>query len=309
MALGIDIYRSFQTVTSWPKVKAAGVTFAYVKLSDGSGMPKGGRGDNEVKGAKSVGIPVGGYHFVQASPTPEAQADILLGEVRRLGADGCAPMLDLEDNPAGPALPNIPDSQKRAFAVRFLNRVAAAGFRPGVYLNNALAKQLRPDTWGIPGLVIWIARYGARPDAAAGRYDIHQYSSSGSIAGITASGVDLDESYTDAHLTATTEESDMDSTQAGQLDYVYRVLQRYPADAPNGTMKDGKWAGDAAEVGRQNFVLLSTLKAQLDALTATVAALIKDPGLDEAKVTQIINDAVASNLHITGTVEITGAAQ
>lgn len=202
MALGIDIYRSFQTVTNWQSVKNAGVTYVYVKLSDGGGTPVGGRGDNEVNGAKSVGIPVGGYHFVQANPSPEAQADILLGEVTRLDATGCVPMLDLEDNPAGSSLPNIPDSQKTAFAVRFLNRVAAAGFRPGVYLNNALAKTLRPDQWGIPNLVIWIARYGALPDAAAGRYDLHQYSSSGSIAGITANGIDLDESYTDAYLGA-----------------------------------------------------------------------------------------------------------
>jgi GH25 family lysozyme M1 (1,4-beta-N-acetylmuramidase) len=209
MALGIDIYRSFQTVTSWPAVQGAGVEFVYVKLSDGGGMPVGGTGDNEVNGAKSVGIPVGGYHFVQASPAPETQADILLGEVERLGATGCVPMLDLEDNPSSSSLPNIPDNQKAAFGTAFCNRVAARGFRPGVYLNNALAKIIRPDTWAVPDLVIWIARYGARPDAAAGRYDIHQYSSSGSISGISARGVDLDWSYTDAYLTSHLTEEDM----------------------------------------------------------------------------------------------------
>ncbi|MEV0074134.1 MULTISPECIES: glycoside hydrolase family 25 protein [unclassified Amycolatopsis] len=202
MALGIDIYRRFQTVTSWPAVKRAGVTFVYVKLSDGGGTPAGGRADNEVNGARSVGIPVGGYHFVQASPGAAAQADVLLGEVIRLGATGCVPMLDLEDNPPGSEAQNIPDSQKAAFGRAFCQRIDARGFRPGVYMNNALATLLRPDRWGIPGLVIWIARYGARPDAAAGRYDIHQYSSSGTIPGISAAGVDLDESYTTAHFGA-----------------------------------------------------------------------------------------------------------
>jgi lysozyme len=201
MALGIDIYRSFQTVTDWQGVKNHGVSYVYVKLSDGGGRPAGGPGDNEVNGARSVGIPVGGYHFVQAHPGPEAQADVFLGEVRRLGATGCVPMLDLEDNPASSKLPNIPDGQKRGFATAFCNHVASQGFRPGVYMNNALAKKLRPDTWGVSGLVIWIARYGARPDAAAGRYDLHQYSSTGQVPGIKARGVDLDESYTDAHLT------------------------------------------------------------------------------------------------------------
>ncbi|WP_329068989.1 glycoside hydrolase family 25 protein [Amycolatopsis sp. NBC_01480] len=202
MALGIDIYRSFQTIHDWPAVKRHGVGYVYVKLSDGASTPLGGRGDAEVAGAKSVGIPVGGYHFVQTNPAPERQADVLLGEVIRLDATGCVPMLDLEDNPPGSRLPNIPDAEKQRFAEAFLNRLDAKGFRPGVYLNNALAKRLRPDRWSVPGLVIWIARYGARPDAAAGRYDLHQYSSTGAVPGISARGVDLDESYTTAHLGA-----------------------------------------------------------------------------------------------------------
>lgn len=307
MALGIDIYRSFQTVTSWPKVKAAGVTFVYVKLSDGGGTPVGGRGDNEVAGARSVGIPVGGYHFVQANPGPAAQADILVGEVTRLGATGCVPMLDLEDNPAGSKLPNIPDSQKAAFGKAFCQRVVARGFRPGVYLNNALAKQLRPDTWGVPGLVIWIARYGARPDAAAGRYDLHQYSSSGSIAGITASGVDLDESYSSNHLTAT-EVPDMDSNQASQLDYVFKVLKRYPVGAPNGQVIGGVWNGDAAEFIRRVDAAVTALSAKVDGLVSAVAALSNDPDLDVATVKQIVTDAVKQSIRITGTVAITGDA-
>lgn len=203
MALGIDVYSRFQTVTDWQAVKKHGVTFVYVKLTDGGGLPNGGRnpGDALVAGAKSVGIPVGGYHFVQASPSPEKQAELFIAEVRRLGATGCAPMLDMEDNPPGSSAPNIPDARKRAFSISFCNRVAQLGFKPGVYMNNALAKILRPDQWGVPNLVIWIARYGAKPDAAAGRYDVHQYSSSGQVPGIRASSVDLNESHTNAHLT------------------------------------------------------------------------------------------------------------
>lgn len=305
MALGIDIYRSFQTVTNWQSVKNASVTYVYVKLSDGGGTPVGGRGDNEVNGAKSVGIPVGGYHFVQANPGASAQADILINEVVRLGATGCVPMLDLEDNPAGSSLPNIPDSQKRGFAVAFCQRVAARGFRPGVYMNNALAKTLRPDQWGIPNLVIWIARYGAKPDAAAGRYDLHQYSSSGSIAGITARGIDLDESYTNNHLT--TEAPDMDQNQAMQLDYLFKVFQRYPAGAPNGAIVNGVWTGDGAEFARKVDAAVSVLSAKVDGLTAAVAALSSNPNLDAATVRQIVTDAVKQSIHITGTVAITGA--
>ncbi|MEV7555611.1 glycoside hydrolase family 25 protein [Amycolatopsis sp. NPDC089917] len=203
MALGIDIYSRFQTVTNWQSVKDHGVTFVFVKLTDGGGLPNGGRNTGEalVAGARSVGIPVGGYHFAQPSPSPEAQADVLIGEVRRLGATGCVPMLDLEDNPPGSGVPNIPDRRKRDFAIGFCNRVAGHGFRPGVYMNNAHAKMLRPDQFGVPDLVIWIARYGAKPDPAAGRYDIHQFTDAGQVSGIRAGSVDLNESSTNAHLT------------------------------------------------------------------------------------------------------------
>jgi lysozyme len=211
--MGIDIYRSNQTVTDWGAVKRHGVSYVYVKLSDGGGKPVGGPGDHEVAGAKSVGIPVGGYHFVQASPSPEAQADVFLGEVRRLGATGLVPMLDLEDNPPSIHKANIPDNAKKAFGVAFCKHVAAQGFRPGVYMNNALAKLLRPDQWGIPGLVIWIARYGRKPDAAAGRFDVHQYTSSGAVPGIRAGGVDLNESFNDNIFAGATPVTPLDNTR------------------------------------------------------------------------------------------------
>jgi GH25 family lysozyme M1 (1,4-beta-N-acetylmuramidase) len=189
--LGIDVSR-YQSVTDWWAVKAAKVGFCWVKLTDGGG-PASVRGDSQVAGAKSVGIPVGGYHYAQLQPGPEKQADILVGEVRRLGATGLVPMLDLET-------PFVANGVARDFAIRFCRHVAELGYRPGVYMNNSMAVGLRPDLWGIPGLVIWLARYGAVPDPRAGRFDLHQYSSTGLIPGITASGVDLTTSYTDSHL-------------------------------------------------------------------------------------------------------------
>lgn len=198
MAKGIDIYRRYQKVTSYQAVKNSGVTFAWVKATDGSGFPAGGKADAEVAGFKSVGIPVGLYHFSQVG-SPTAQADRLLGEVNRLAATGVVAMLDMEDNPPGSGTPNIPPSQKRAWVNEFLNRVRQQGFKPCVYLNNADAKLIRPDTLG-DDVIIVIARYGAMP-AYGGRYDVHQHSSTGSVPGITGS-VDLDESYNNRHLGA-----------------------------------------------------------------------------------------------------------
>jgi lysozyme len=201
MARGTDVHPYYQRGLNWKA--APDIHFAWVKVSDGgaaySTMQGGVRyvPDTHVAGAKAAGIPVGGYHYAQLGPAAEAQADILVREVRRLGATGVAPMLDLE-------APFTPNAAAKDFAIRFCNRVAAAGFRPAVYMSASFAKTLRPDQWGIPGLVIVIARYGAVPEAPGsaqylGRYDVHQYSSAGTLPG-SAGAVDLDDSRNNNHL-------------------------------------------------------------------------------------------------------------
>jgi lysozyme len=112
-------------------------------------------------------------------------------------------MLDLE-------APFKPDATAKNFGIAFCKRLAAAGVRPAVYMSASFAAVLRPDRWDVPGLVIVIARYGARPEAPGsgqylGRYDVHQYSSSGTLPG-SAGLVDFDESYTNAHLLTEAEE-------------------------------------------------------------------------------------------------------
>ena len=201
MARGTDLHPFYQRGLRWDQV--TDLAFAWVKVSDG-GAPytrtEGGvtyRPDTHVAGAKSRGIPVGGYHYAQPTLGPEKQADVLLAEVRRIGATGVAPMLDLE-------APFRPDTAARDFGTAFCRRVAAAGVRPAVYMSASFAAALRPDQWDVPGLVIVIARYGARPEAPgsgrySGRYDVHQYTSGGSLPG-SAGAVDFDESYTDHHL-------------------------------------------------------------------------------------------------------------
>ena len=209
MALGVDLHPYYQRNINWQQLAGAvingsTVDYGWVKLSDGGAayrqvvngvtyVP-----DTMVNGLRSIGRKVGGYHYAQLSPSPEAQADLFTGQVRRLGVTDLVPMLDLE----APFTPTNP-VQAKNFGVAFCNRVAAAGFTPGVYLSASMAQATRPDQWGIPGLVIWVARYGAKPEAPGagqyiGRYDVHQYSSSQSIAGVTC---DMDWSYTNNYIT------------------------------------------------------------------------------------------------------------
>lgn len=198
---GTDVHPFYQRGLNWKA--AQDLHFVWVKVSDGgapySTVQQGVKyvPDTHVAGAKTAGLPVGGYHYAQLTPSPETQANVLLGEIRRLGATGVAPMLDLE-------APFKPDTAAKNFGIAFCKRVAAAGSRPAVYMSASFAAAVRPDTWDVPGLVIVIARYGARPEAPGsgqyrGRYDVHQYSSTGTLPG-SAGLVDLDESYTNSHL-------------------------------------------------------------------------------------------------------------
>lgn len=218
MSLVLDIYR-YQTVTDWNAVKRYGVEAVWVKLTDGGG-PAIVRGDQQVKGARNVGIPVGGYHFAQQSPSPEVQADKFTAELRRLGATGIPPALDIE-------APFLPNSQARDFAHAFLRRMNRNGFtRLAVYMNQSFAQSLKPDTWNFPGLVKWIARYGNTPSVP---FDVHQYSESGRVPGITGN-VDLNDSK--VNLTdGTGDDDDMPSTD----EIVKAVLNASVGKRPNGT--------------------------------------------------------------------------
>jgi GH25 family lysozyme M1 (1,4-beta-N-acetylmuramidase) len=191
MAVGVDLHCYYQRGVNWTQV--SGVNYVWVKVSDGGAAytkTVGGvtyRPDTLVQGAKSRGIPVGGYHFAQPGD-PRAQADLLIREVERLGATGVLPALDIEDP--------FPIGQARAFGEAFCNRIRERGYRPVVYTGDSYAATIRPADWASQP-VLWIARYGAKPKNT--RFDVHQYSSSGSLPG-SASAVDFNESYNNSHL-------------------------------------------------------------------------------------------------------------
>ena len=64
MIPGIDVSH-YQGVIDWPKVKAAGIQFAYLKATQGADFVDPQLSAN-VKGAAAVGIPIGLYHVFVA---------------------------------------------------------------------------------------------------------------------------------------------------------------------------------------------------------------------------------------------------
>jgi len=178
VAEGIDLYTKYQTVTDWRAVARAGYTFAYVKVSDGT-SPKDTAGWGPL--GKAAGLKMGAYHYAQPGDAV-VQANLLCDRAASQGLADLAPALDLE-------APFVPGQAAIDFAVTFLRRVKARGYRPCLYGNNSMLTAVRADVLkAVPDTVIWAARYGAAPTV---QHDVWQHADNGSVPGISAGSVDL----------------------------------------------------------------------------------------------------------------------
>lgn len=170
MAKGIDVYGKYQTVTSWPKVRATGYEFAYIKMSDGET-------DRDDYGytaqGKNAGLAMGGYHYAQFG-NPISQAQRIMRRCRDEGALDLAPALDLED-------PFKPDQTAVNFANAFLEEIASEGYRKCLYANNSMMSYLLPRV-NTEGGIKWVAKYSSVKPTVP--YDVWQHSQSGVVPGI-----------------------------------------------------------------------------------------------------------------------------
>jgi lysozyme len=209
-AMGIDVSR-FQKTIDWPSVAAAGIRFAFVQASRGSGA------DCTVKPAQcgpdpyfaanreqaeALGIRVGAYHRAFASGATVdaaradalAESDLFLAAVGSLQSGELVPVLDVETPFTG-----MTSTTLRAWIRVFVKRVTKRlGRKPMIYTNAT--------SWGATGNTrefakakypLWVAEYGvSHPAVPAGNWGGHgfsvwQFTSSGSVPGINGK-VDMD---------------------------------------------------------------------------------------------------------------------
>lgn len=183
---GVDT-ASYQGNPNWKLAAQAGVTFAYIKASEGNAGSYSTL-DAQYLGARAAGIPVGLYHYGKPSLSPEANADALASQAIRLGAvaNHLPLCLDLEEGSG-----NLGNWAK-AFVARLRARTGASMVM--VYSGGSFFQSQIGEAWMDPQIALWIAHYGRPPGQPAylsPRVAIHQYASDGKIAGINAS-VDLD---------------------------------------------------------------------------------------------------------------------
>jgi lysozyme len=170
----------YQGAVDWPKVKAAGVSVAICKASEGTTWQDSTYFDHMNK-ARAAGLAVGPYHFFRPRDDGGVQADHFL-QTAGWNDAWCSPALDMEvmDGVSPPAV--------LARAGAWCERVEkATGRIPIIYTSPNFWRNLlgNPTNWTRHPL--WISHYGvAAPDIPGGwtDYALWQYTSVGRVDGI-----------------------------------------------------------------------------------------------------------------------------
>lgn len=192
MIKGIDV-SVWQGNIDWNKVKASGIKFAILK-SGGSddGFYTDSKFEQNYKGAKAAGIPVGAYYFVGkgciSAADGKADAERFIAQLK--GKQFEYPVyMDCEVTP--------PSAKKGATdaAIAFCETLEKAGYYAGIYGSTYSTFESRLDDSRLTKFAHWVAQYANSCDYW-GEIGIWQYASNGYVSGINGN-VDMNYAYVD----------------------------------------------------------------------------------------------------------------
>ncbi len=193
---GIDV-STWQTGIDWNKVKNAGIDYVFVRLGfRGYGTGKLVLDDmyhSHMKGALAAGLKVGVYFFTQAVNAQEAveEASMCLQYVANYRIS--YPIaIDIEWAASNARTNSLTNAQRTEVCRAFCETIRNAGYTAAIYANKDwLTNKL--NTSQLETYVIWLAHFTEQTNYAR-KYDIWQYTSTGSVPGIPGS-VDMNISY------------------------------------------------------------------------------------------------------------------
>lgn len=197
MIKGIDVshWQGDRGKIDWPKVKAAGYEFVFIKATQGTNY-QDPRYQEQLAGARAAGIVCGHYHFANGEDAAK-EAQNFLDTIAKL-QDGETVILDWEVQHKNPV----------AWSESWLKTVTEKlGFKPLVYLNESTVKTLDWTPIVKAGYGLWEAKYGdndqiPEPNEVPNPdewpfFAIWQFSSKGTVPGITGN-VDLNQANFDS---------------------------------------------------------------------------------------------------------------
>lgn len=180
---GIDVAR-FQDSIDWSAARAGGVTFAFIKATEG-----GDRVDamfrDHWRGAGRAGVHRGAYHFFYHCRPAVEQAHWFIRHVPKERGN-LPPVLDLEWTPTSPTCTIRRDGATiRSEARAFLDIVARHyGRRPIVYTTIDFYRD--NELWKLTGADFWFRAVASHPHELyeGRRWLFWQYSSTGIVPGV-----------------------------------------------------------------------------------------------------------------------------
>ncbi len=182
---GVDVSYHQGTI-QWPKVRAAGIRFAFIRVSDGLTVRDTQFAPNW-GGARRAGLRRGVYQYFRPDENAVAQADLVIAAVQRDPGE-LPPVIDVETT--GGKSPAQLERQVRAWVARIRSKL---GVEPIIYTSPAFWE----DNVGgadMTALPLWIAHYTnecPRVPRPWIRWTFWQHSESGRVPGIQGP-VDLD---------------------------------------------------------------------------------------------------------------------
>ena len=191
---GVDV-SSHQGEIDWAQTAQDGIDFAILRIGR-RGYTEGGLSadscfETNYSGCTQQGLQVGVYFFSQAVTPDEAEEEaeyvLSLLDGRELGLPIVFDWEMIEDEDA--RTQGIGYETVTACAKAFCDRVEQEGYRAAFYFNDVLGF-LSYDFSVMQDYDAWYAEYSSWP-AFIYRFDLWQYSSSGSVAGISGD-VDMD---------------------------------------------------------------------------------------------------------------------
>ena len=194
-ALGIDVSK-YQPSINWNSVKESGIEFAIIRCgyrgSSTGALIQDPYFTSHIKGAKNAGLKVGVYFFSTALTEAEAVEEAsMCAELCKGYGINYPVFLDVESSNR-PGYNALPASQRTANIQAFCKTIASAGYTPGLYANKTwLTEKINTSSLSCK---IWLAQYRSGGPTYSGRYDIWQYTSKGSVNGISGN-VDMNKSF------------------------------------------------------------------------------------------------------------------
>ena len=187
---GVDVAK-YQGTIDWPRLRAGGVSFAFIKATEG-GDRLDRRFEDNWRGAKAAGVPRGAYHFHYWCRSAAEQAAWFIRNVpRERGA--LPPVLDVEWNGHSPTCPiRLPAAKARSEMKTFLRIVERHyGQRPIIYSTVDFHRDVMAGHFD--GYDHWLRSTKDHVRVAypnrAGEWTFWQYTATGRAPGVNA---DLD---------------------------------------------------------------------------------------------------------------------